>query len=193
MDAEGWLTMAQAGIDIVPHGYNHEDLSTLTYQKQAKIIARTAEKYQQYAGHQPVGYIAPYNRINEDTTKACSEAGLLWITTYHGMARIPRHYYRNCLNSVWVLGARPEAFVDAAAVEKALVEGAVEQKPLVFVEHPSARNEEGRLQDSLSALRATVNYVSTHDGYYLTGINDYLAILSTKSRCIALTTPLLLK
>ncbi|MFY9188087.1 MAG: polysaccharide deacetylase family protein [bacterium] len=177
MDTEGWLTMAQSGVDIVPHGYNHEDLSTLTYQQQAKIIARTAEKYQQYAGQQPVGYIAPYNRINEDTTKACSKAGLLWITTYHGMARIPRHYYRDCLNSVWVLGARPEAFVDAAAVEKALVEGAVEQKPLVFVEHPSARNEEGRLQDSLSALRATVNYVSTHDGYYLTGINDYFSHL----------------
>ena len=88
MDTEGWLTMSQAGVDVVPHGYNHEDLSTLTYQQQAKIIARTAEKYQQYAGQQPVGYIAPYNRINEDTTKACSKAGLLWITTYHGMARI---------------------------------------------------------------------------------------------------------
>lgn len=177
MDTEGWLTMSQAGVDVVPHGYNHEDLSTLTYQQQAKIIARTAEKYQQYAGQQPVGYIAPYNRINEDTTKACSKAGLLWITTYHGMARIPRHYYRDCLNSVWVLGARPEAFLDAVAVEKALVEGAVEQKPLVFVEHPSARQEEGRLPDSLSALRATVNYVGTHDGYYLAGINDYFSHL----------------
>jgi hypothetical protein len=185
MDEDGWLTMEQTGVDIVPHGYEHEDLSALSYEQQAEIIARTVEKYHHYTGgHQPMGYIAPYNRINEDTTKACSENGLSWITTYHGIAQIPRHYYQDFANPVWVLGARPETFADSSAVEEALAEGAVEEKPLLLVEHPSACLEEGRLEDSLSALQAIVNYVDTHDSYYLTGIKDYFRhLIDQKQVC----------
>jgi hypothetical protein len=88
------------------------------------------------------------------------------------MARVPRHHYKASPNKVWVLGNRPEHFEDKEAVNKALEEGVVERKPLLFVEHPSARSKEGNLNASLSTLHAIIAFASSTDGVYLTQVGE---------------------
>jgi peptidoglycan/xylan/chitin deacetylase (PgdA/CDA1 family) len=167
------LTMRQAGVEVVPHGYNHEDLSALPYQQQTGIVTQAVQVYRKHVSAEPEGYTAPYNRINADSTRACHEAGLSWITTYHGMANIPRHYYEDYPNHVWVLGARPDKISDPIAVKKALAEGAVENKPLLFVERPHARKAADQLDESLLALKSAVASAASLDGCYLTGLQEY--------------------
>ena len=120
--AQDISTLKKAGTEIIPHGYKHEDLSQLSYSQQLETITKAVSEFQKITKAKPDGYIAPFNRINADTTKACANAQIQWITTYHGMARIPRYYYTDSPNKIWVLGVRPEYFKDAASIIEALDE-----------------------------------------------------------------------
>ena len=71
------LTMMQTGGEVVPHGYNHEDLSTLPYQQQTGIVTQAVQSIENMLALSRRGYTAPYNRINADSTRACHEPGLL--------------------------------------------------------------------------------------------------------------------
>lgn len=173
VDEKSMSVIAGMDLEIIPHGYEHKDLSQLAYEEQIEIISKAMQKYIYFIGSKPQGYVSPYNRINDVTTKACSALGLKWITTYHGMAKIPRYYYTDSPNRVWVLGARPESFTDTWALEKALEEGAAERKPLMFVERPYARKKEDILNNSLSSLQNIVIFAGTREGFYLTGLGEY--------------------
>ncbi len=161
--AQDISTLKKAGTEIIPHGYKHEDLSQLSYSQQIEAIAKAVSEFQKITKTKPDGYIAPFNRINADTTKACTNAQIQWITTYHGMARIPRYYYTDSPNKIWVLGVRPEYFKDAASITRALDDGMKQQKPLIFVEHPDTRNKEGIINNTIEALKQTLMVVNERD------------------------------
>jgi len=177
VNQESISKVLQNGVEIVPHGYVHEDLSKMTYLEQKRALAQALEKYRNFTGSEPEGYVAPYNRINGKTTQVCTESKLGWITTYHGMAKIPRHYYTDHPNKVWVLGARPEYITDIEALQEALEEGGVEKKPLMFVEQISARKQEGRIDHSLAALKYIIGFINTRDGFYLSGLGEYFKFI----------------
>ena len=173
--------LAQRGVEIFPHGNNHEDLSLLSYDEQKEVIASAIQKFEEYTGIKPSGYYSPYNRINDETTRVCSELGLKWVTTYPGMGRVPRYHYRDHPNKVWVLGNRPEHFEEKEAVKKALEEGVIERKPLLFVEHPYARNNEGKIDVSVATLRCIVNFAGSTEGVYMTQIGEFFKKLDEQS------------
>ena len=177
INAQDIAVLKKADVEIIPHGYKHEDLSQLSYSQQMEAITKAASEFQKIAETKPDGYIAPFNRINADTTKACANAQIQWITTYHGMARIPRYYYTDSPNKIWVLGVRPEYLKDAASITRALDEGMKQQKPLIFVEHPNMRNEEGIISNTIEALKQTLIVINEGDGYYLTRLGEYFGYL----------------
>jgi len=180
-NAEELSKLTQRGVEIFPHGYDHEDHSLLSYERQKEVIARAIQKFEEYTGVKPIGYISPYNRINDETTKVCSELGLKWVITYPGMAKIPRYHYTASPNKVWVLGNRPEQFEDKAEIKKALLEGIAERKPLLFVERPYARSKEGRIDVSLATLRDIISFASSTDGLYLTQVGKFFKKLDEQS------------
>ncbi|MGI5859487.1 MAG: polysaccharide deacetylase family protein [Tepidanaerobacteraceae bacterium] len=177
IDTQDVINLKKAGVEIIPHGYEHEDLSQLPYMQQVKTITKTVTEFENITKTKPNGYVAPFNRINDDTTKACAKTQIQWITTYHGMARIPRYHYTDSTNKVWVLGARPEYFTDAASIMRALDEGMKQQKPLFFVEHPDIRKNEGLIKDAIAVLKQTIMFVNANEGYYLTHLGDYFGSL----------------
>lgn len=171
--------IARNGTEIWPHGYRHEDLSEMQAGQQKEVVEMMARRYQLLKGHAPAGLITPFNHLDFDTVKTCAETGMGWVTTYSGLAQMPRHYYQEQPNEVWILGTRPEnSLADTASVEKALGDGLTELKPLMFVEHPNKYIREGRAEEFHAVLIKVIAMVAEREGFYLTGLDDYFQSLT---------------
>jgi peptidoglycan/xylan/chitin deacetylase (PgdA/CDA1 family) len=63
-------------LDVANHGWNHEDFSLLTKQEQTDLLSKSNGKIKVHLGVSPTVFIAPFNRLNEDTLFAMAENDL---------------------------------------------------------------------------------------------------------------------
>lgn len=96
------------GIDIQSHTAGHEDLSTLTYEKQLKTLKESKGELEKLL-NKSVNYIAyPFGKYNNETVKAAKEAGyLMGLTTKNRSAKKSDGMYtlsRKNINSLDEMG-----------------------------------------------------------------------------------------
>ena len=63
-------------LDVANHGWNHEDFTVSSMQEQSDLLSKSNEQIRNALGVQPSVFIAPFNRMNEDTLVAMAENGL---------------------------------------------------------------------------------------------------------------------
>lgn len=164
--------------DILPHGYDHEDLSTLDYSEESTILSMSKDRFFEFTGKSPKGYVSPYNRISENTTTIGNNLGLNFFTTYIGMAQVPRHYYLKDKNNVWILGSRNENFSNESAIMDVLSEYNSRGGVVMFLDHPYTKYNTGSIDSSLRTLTSVTQFINNHEGYYLTTLNDFFQTLT---------------
>lgn len=173
MNKTSFATLSHINGDILPHGFNHEDLSILSYSDENLILSDTKEKYFEITGNYPRGYVSPYNRISENTTTIGNNLGFNFFTTYFGMANMPRHYYKKISNDIWILGDRSVDFSNETIVKSVLGEYSSRGGVVMLVDHPYEKYNTGSIDNSLRTLTSVTEFVNNHDGYYLTTLDDF--------------------
>src|SRR6185503_9544092 len=63
-------------LDVANHGWNHEDFALLSMQVQSALLSKSNDQIRNILGVQPSVFIAPFNRMDEDTLVAMAENGL---------------------------------------------------------------------------------------------------------------------
>lgn len=98
--------MSINGIDIMSHTEKHEDLSTLTYDRQLYTLT-TSKQFLEKVTNKKVVYIAyPYGRWNKDTLKAVKDSGYnmafstdgTWTDKSDGIYKLDRVYISSNFN-----------------------------------------------------------------------------------------------
>lgn len=69
-----------ARLEVANHGWNHEDFSALSLQKQIGLMQKTNEKIYRILGISPTVFIAPFNKINNSTYLAAKDNGMYSIS-----------------------------------------------------------------------------------------------------------------
>jgi peptidoglycan/xylan/chitin deacetylase (PgdA/CDA1 family) len=67
-------------LEIANHGWNHEDFSALSLEKQVSLMQKTSEKIQRILKVTPTVFIAPFNKINNSTYLAAKKNGMYAIS-----------------------------------------------------------------------------------------------------------------
>lgn len=67
-------------LEIANHGWNHEDFTNFSKDKQSLLIANTNKKISDMLGVTSKGFIAPYNSINDDTLIALNENKMKYVS-----------------------------------------------------------------------------------------------------------------
>lgn len=63
------------------HGWNHEDFRSFSKDNQSLLIKRTNEKINDTLGLKPLGFIAPFDVFNNDTSIALKENGMNYMSS----------------------------------------------------------------------------------------------------------------
>jgi len=71
-------------LEIANHGWEHEVFSRLSKTDQSNLIRQTNEKLFEILGVTPKVFIAPFNRINSDTSQALVENGITHMSAITG-------------------------------------------------------------------------------------------------------------
>jgi hypothetical protein len=111
LNAGGYHLLADKGVDVIPHSYEHINLGTLSYADQYAQLLNIKTNYPTIAGKQPFGIIPPGNGANDSTLRALNELGndvdtFRFVT---GIDTSPCSYYygnNDSTNDVWWLGHR---------------------------------------------------------------------------------------
>lgn len=92
--------------DYLPHGYAHEDFTTLSYAEQVSLLEQINAAWTGRFGERPYYYIMPYNKADENTGKAMNATGGLFYTTATSLTGLPStYYYRHQDNQAVTWGA----------------------------------------------------------------------------------------
>ncbi|HSD04458.1 MAG TPA: polysaccharide deacetylase family protein [Nitrosopumilaceae archaeon] len=67
-------------IEIANHGWNHENFSEYDKAQQHVLILKTNEKISSMLGVMPIGFITPFNALNDDTLSALKENKMVYIS-----------------------------------------------------------------------------------------------------------------
>jgi peptidoglycan/xylan/chitin deacetylase (PgdA/CDA1 family) len=73
-------TDSNFAIEIANHGWNHEDFRSFSKDEQSMLMQRTNNKIVETLGVNPIVFITPYNRMNDDTIAAMQENGLQYVS-----------------------------------------------------------------------------------------------------------------
>jgi peptidoglycan/xylan/chitin deacetylase (PgdA/CDA1 family) len=79
-------------IEIANHGWNHEDFTLFTKEEQSDLLHQTDAKIMDVLGLKPVVFIAPYNRVNDDTIEALIENDFVFMSA--NVTNYPASYLR---------------------------------------------------------------------------------------------------
>lgn len=79
-------------IVIANHGWNHEDFTLFTKEEQSDLLQQTDAKIMDVLGLKPVVFIAPYNRVNDDTIAALVENDFIFMSA--NTTNYPASYLR---------------------------------------------------------------------------------------------------
>jgi peptidoglycan/xylan/chitin deacetylase (PgdA/CDA1 family) len=94
-----------AADDYVPHGYSHEDFSTLSYAQQYSLLEQINAAWEARFGERPYYYVMPYNRADTNTGMAMDATdGLLYTTLAASTGYPAPYYYMNFNNSAVTVG-----------------------------------------------------------------------------------------
>jgi peptidoglycan/xylan/chitin deacetylase (PgdA/CDA1 family) len=84
-------------LEAANHGWNHEDFTTFSRDEQTTMMRDTNKKIVETIGLTPKVFIAPYNRLNDDTISAARDNGLYYVS---GNTRAyPATYLSDIINS----------------------------------------------------------------------------------------------
>lgn len=67
-------------IEVANHGWNHEDFTLFDKVGQSSLIKKTNEKVFKVLGVSPIGFITPFNVLNNDTLTALHENDIQYIS-----------------------------------------------------------------------------------------------------------------
>ena len=79
-------------IEIANHGWNHEDFTLFTKEEQSDLLQQTDARIMEVLGLKPVVFVAPYNRVNDDTIAALIENGFVFMSA--NTTNYPASYLR---------------------------------------------------------------------------------------------------
>ena len=74
------LASENFSIEVANHGMNHEDFSLLDREMQSELLAETNRQILETLRVKPSVFIAPFNRMNEDTILAMAENNLQTVS-----------------------------------------------------------------------------------------------------------------
>lgn len=83
--------------EIANHGWQHEDFSKLSLQKQDELMKKSDEKIHTLLGIYPSVFIAPFNQVNNDTYQAAAANGMRVVSA--DPVRDPPTLYNVAFNS----------------------------------------------------------------------------------------------
>lgn len=110
--------------DYLPHGYDHEDFTTLTYAQQVTLLEQINAAWTGRFGVRPYYYIMPYNKANDDTGQAMMDTDGRFYTTAVSLTGYPStYYYRHHDNEATTWGAYYEAGTLADYVAQIIGQG----------------------------------------------------------------------
>ena len=67
-------------LEVANHGWNHEDFTRFTKEEQSELIKKTNEKILNILKVTPSGFIAPFNKINNDTISGLRENDIRYVS-----------------------------------------------------------------------------------------------------------------
>lgn len=76
-------------LDVANHGWNHEDFTLFSKEEQSELLSKSNEQIQIELGVQPAVFIAPFNRMNDETLAAMVNNGLQTVTANLTESRSP--------------------------------------------------------------------------------------------------------
>ena len=83
---------ATAGrLEVANHGWNHESFIQYSKEEQSHLMNQTNSKLYSILGVRPIGFIAPFNTVNNDTFEAARENKMMYISANMTMDRPPYH------------------------------------------------------------------------------------------------------
>src|SRR5574342_666699 len=68
-------------LEVANHGWNHEDFTSFNKTAQSKLIKKTNEKIFNILEVRPIGFIAPFNKINNDTFSSLHENNIRYLSS----------------------------------------------------------------------------------------------------------------
>ena len=67
-------------LEIANHGWNHEDFTLFDKNEQSQLIKKTNEKISNVLEDTPNGFVAPFNKINDNTITALRENRIRYVS-----------------------------------------------------------------------------------------------------------------
>lgn len=76
--------VADAGHEIEPHGYTHENPTALSREQEEKILVKTSQLVQKLNGKKPIGYRAPWWEYSVNTLDLLIKHGIIYDSSLMG-------------------------------------------------------------------------------------------------------------
>lgn len=67
-------------IEVANHGWNHEDFTKFSKYEQSSLIQKTNDKVLNILGVVPLGFVTPFNVINNDTLVVLQEKDMMYVS-----------------------------------------------------------------------------------------------------------------
>ncbi|HSB56899.1 MAG TPA: polysaccharide deacetylase family protein [Nitrosopumilaceae archaeon] len=81
-------------LEVANHGWNHEDFTSFNKTEQSQLIKKTDEKILKILGIRPSGFIAPFNKFDNDTISSLLENNLRYISS-NVKQDVPSYDFKN--------------------------------------------------------------------------------------------------
>jgi len=76
--------IADAGHEVEPHGYSHENPTAMTRKQEEKTLAKSIKLVEQLIGKKPVGYRAPWWEYSKNTLDLLLKYGFIYDSSLMG-------------------------------------------------------------------------------------------------------------
>ncbi len=90
--------VAAAGHEIGLHGYSHENPLALTYEQEEAVFDKSIEVIEKICGKRPVGYVAPWWEVSENSVKILLDKGIKYD---HSLMHRDHECYYVRVNDGW--------------------------------------------------------------------------------------------
>jgi len=158
------------GVDLVPHGWAHEDWSVLTLEDANTLAQQVKERHYDYTGKYPTGMVMPYNEFGRNASIALASNGYKWATVAAPKVRNLGIYHYFSLNSTWEFGSYNDYGDTVSEFVQRLID---QERPGMLIYHPYQYNNT-ELQAAIDEVHQVLdNYTST-EGIDLCTLSEYL-------------------
>ncbi len=175
--------------DIEPHGWKHEDWTTLNLAQQETLLGYIQSKWLRAYKKYPSGMVLPYNRANGNTSKAANLInGFKWYTATVGESPIIQRqnaFFDN--NHIYEFSGEydPEAYNSEGAIAF-MLRVLTQNRSGMFVYHPYQVNSTD-YPEKISEVHSIIDHINNQNGYRLTTLSELMEYFYDTRQNVTLT------